>query len=132
MGDETEKQTFGKWLQTYYVNKFIPWYLGKHGKIPSQNEFAKWLGIRNTNLSQYMNDNRRPDVSQSDLLATRLGPEVYDRLDLPRKMPKDKALYWIADHWHELTEDEQKSILADAKQSLERRKGDEKPKNAYA
>lgn len=69
------------------------------------------MGIRNTNLSQYINDNRRPDVEMADILATRLGPVVYDLLGYPRKMPKDKLLYWIADHWHELTEDEQKEIL---------------------
>lgn len=123
MTEREQDGTFGKWLQNYFVGKFIPWYLGKHNKIPSQTEFAKWLGVNNTNLSQYMNDNRRPDVKQADLLAQKLGPEVYDRLNLPRKMPKDKLLYYIADNWHNLTVEEQKEILEHAKNKVEQRKG---------
>lgn len=104
-------QPFNLWLQQKF-GEFVTWYSLRNNKIPSQSDWARHLGITNTNLSQYLLGNRKPNVEQADLLAQKLGVQVYDRLGMPRKMPKDKILYFIADNWNapELDEEFKKQI----------------------
>jgi undecaprenyl pyrophosphate synthase len=114
--------TFGQWLQQKY-GEYVNWHISKYAKVPSQAAWAKHLGIRNTNLSQYINDNRRPDSTQADLLAEKLGPEVYDRLGLPRRMPRDPELYFLAEHFvSDLTENDRADVIALAKERIAKNK----------
>lgn len=122
---------FHQWLQQKYA-EYVSWYSTRNNKIPSQNEWARYLGITNTNLSQYMLGNRKPDVRQADLLAAKLGMEVYDRLGLPRKMPHNPILYFVADHWTELDENDQKEIQELIRNRLAEKEGRNKPKRDTA
>jgi transcriptional regulator with XRE-family HTH domain len=118
MDTSNSATTFGQWLQTKY-GEYVNWYIKQHAKVPSMAIWAKHLGIRNTNLSQYMNDNRRPDMQQADLLAEKLGPEVYDRLGLPRRMPRDPELYFLAEHFvSDLTASDRADVIALAKERI--------------
>jgi hypothetical protein len=114
--------TFGQWLLEKYSD-YVSWHIKKYGKSPSQAAWAQHLGIRNTNLSQYVNNTRRPDAHQADLLAAKLGPEVYDRLGMPRRMPDNPDLHWLADVFiPELTDEDRGDILALTRERIAKNK----------
>lgn len=46
--------------------------------------FAGWLGFTQSAVSQWMSDNRTPTGDTVDLIADKLGLDVYDALGLPR------------------------------------------------
>lgn len=113
-------ETFGNYLR----RRFHEWtgkQLGKTGRIPSQADFAKWLDVKTTSLSTWMNDQKTPTGDSVDKLASRLGVEVYDRLGLPRRMPRDKKLNTIASLWDRLDENGQNELYERAKNLAERR-----------
>lgn len=100
---EDSSETFGAFL----LRKYHEWSgreLARSGRIPSQAEFATdYLDVKTTTLSTWINDHKHPSDSEViDGLADKLGNEVYDRLKLPRKMPRDKRLRVIADLWKKL------------------------------
>lgn len=118
---ERKKDTFGHWLNIKFA-EFMTGQALHNNRTPSKTDWARYIGITNTNLSQYMNDNRKPDAAQADLLAAKLGPEVYDRLGMPRKMPKDKMLYFIVDNWPDVRPEKRKEIIERIKNEIDEKK----------
>ncbi len=101
--------TFGHWLKRKYLDWAIT-QLEEQDTIKNQVEFAKWLNISNTNLSQYFLDKRKPNEPFISILAEKLGMEVYDQLGLSRKIPDDENLKYLCEIWHKLSEDEKKKL----------------------
>jgi hypothetical protein len=59
-------------------------------------EFSDWLGIPRPLLSRYLNGSRIPKHSNADLMAARLGPEVYEVLGFrsPEDMLQSLQVNW--------------------------------------
>jgi len=76
----------------------------------SQNEFAKIMGVPSTSLSAWINAQRLPVGDNLHKLAQVMGPEVYDIAGEPRRMPDDPILEFIADRWHELSDEAKDKI----------------------
>jgi transcriptional regulator with XRE-family HTH domain len=86
--------------------KFIE-YQRHSGGRKTVADFASFLGIAQTTLSSYMNDKRMPGDEYIEILASKLGMEVYDALGLPRP---DPDLLFIQTAWGELDEDTRKRL----------------------
>ena len=104
-------------------------YSRKRGMVISQNEWCKVLGVPTTSYSQWINKLRLPVGNNIHKLAEVIGPEIYDALEVPRHMPDDPDLAWIASVWHHLTEEQQKDIVAMARNLARESEGKEKNKN---
>lgn len=78
---------------------------------PSQNDFAKWLGVSGYNLSNWMTGARLPGAANVDTLADKLGPRVYDAMGLNRKMPRDPKFHLLADAFYIASEKGQEHIV---------------------
>lgn len=82
---------------------------GKH--VPTKNEFARWLGIPNSTLSNLITGQRPPTWPTAVKLSKRLGQQVFDLCGMPRAMPDDPDLKLLAGIWHRVP-DEKKGSLA--------------------
>lgn len=115
--------SFGNYLK----KKFHEWsgkQIGRGNPIPSQADFAKFLGVPTTSLSVWMNDLRKPTGDSVDILAERLNdPEVYDYLGVSRRMPRSKELYNAVDIYSRLDEDGRREYMEAVKNIWQRRKG---------
>lgn len=113
--------------------RWTQYFLDNQGRV-SQNEYAKHLGISGANLSNYILDLRKPEGQQVINLADALGPIVYDKLGLPRRMPRDPLLLEIIDNLDALTVDEQKDLLRKMKELKEKKEADHRAlnRNAFA
>ncbi|NPV56072.1 MAG: helix-turn-helix transcriptional regulator [Anaerolineae bacterium] len=80
--------------------------------IPSQSDFAHWLGVNPASLSNWMNALRPPNPENVDAIASRLGLAVYQIMDLSPRVPNDKLFRQIVARWHKLSES-QKSEIAE-------------------
>lgn len=112
-------ETFGNFLRRKY-HEWSGKQLGRTGRIPSQNEFAKWLNVPPTSLSMWVNDVRVPSDEAVHSMADKLGVEVYDKLNLPRRLPRNRLLLKIVDIWDRLDEQGQKELAERAKNIMER------------
>lgn len=111
-----EQLEFADWL----YKRWMIYYNNNNGHV-SQNDFARWLGIGNANLTNYMSGLRKPAAEFVEKLADKLGPAVYDKLDLPRKLPRDKMLLYIVDGWGDFSEQERRELLERARNMREGR-----------
>ncbi len=91
-------------------NRFFASEIAKGRPVPSQNDFSRWLGVPPTSVSAWINEIRLPSGDSIDAIATRLGPEIYDILGVPARMPKDKLLNLIASRWHKLDDAKRKQL----------------------
>jgi hypothetical protein len=96
---------------------------------PSQNDFAKWLGVPNYNLSNWVTGARRPGAAYIDKLADKLGPRVYDSMGLNRKMPRDPKFRLLTDAFYTVGEDEQEHIVEVALKLADENKKEDKENN---
>ena len=106
-------ETFGQFL----VRRFHELAIEKPGKYRSLTDFGKALGVKQSTWSMWCNDTKLPNSQKViDELAQpdKLGPEVYDALGLPRKMPKDKQLNLIALIWHKLPQEKRNQWYEEA------------------
>ena len=100
----------------YYLKERYTTYIRKEidagHAIPSQADFARWLGVNPASLSNWMNALRPPNPENIDAIASRLGLTVYQIMEVPPRVPNDKLFRQVVARWHKLT-DEQKSEIAD-------------------
>jgi transcriptional regulator with XRE-family HTH domain len=86
--------------------KYIDWQ-AKSRQNRTLKSFALYLGVGAQLLSMWMNGTRTPGPENIDLLAAKLGPEVYDALELPRPDPHLQKLVQI---WHLLPEEARRNL----------------------
>ena len=99
------KSEFARWLELQYVD-----WMHERGEVTTQREFAEYLGLDQVQLSHYINERRKkPDKVALEKLASKLGPEIYDVLDLARP---DLDLKQVTAVWHLLSEEQKERIMA--------------------
>lgn len=89
-----KRDPFRVWLNRKYDEWEAP-----AGTRKSVRLWAEALGLNRDALSHWMHGIRRPDRASASLLASALGPEVYELLDMPRA---DPLLETIIQHWSDL------------------------------
>lgn len=94
-----------------FLNKAFLEYMREKGRPVSAASWAKYLGVKNASLSQWMNNVRDPSGDNVHRLAAKLGPKVYDLLGLPRSMPADNEFEAIASVWFELPRETRQTII---------------------
>lgn len=72
--------------------------------------FANWLDIHPSTLSTHVKGRKKPTGETVHKYAAKLGPNVYDILEEPRRMPEDPRFMEIATYYFDMTEDEQKEL----------------------
>jgi len=104
-----------------YLNKKFSEYVHNKGRFASQKEFAKYLGVTSWNLNNWMLGEREPTGKNIHRLAAKLGPEVYDVLEEPRRMPEDPEFVALAKRWFSATKSRRdaamKILLGDEEES---------------
>jgi transcriptional regulator with XRE-family HTH domain len=84
----------------FLMQKFLEWQIAE-GDKRSIKEFAKYLDVKDSALSHWMNEIRKkPDAQSLHKLSLKLGLEVYDVLGLPRP---DADLAYISQHWDDVS-----------------------------
>lgn len=68
-----------KWL----TKKFLEWQLAQ-GRSVNQEEFAEYLGVEPSTYSTWINTDKPPGKYSANLIAAKLGQEIYDLLKLER------------------------------------------------
>lgn len=84
---------FSKFLEF----KYLEWQQ-KVGR-KTVKEFAAYIGVSTSTISTWWHENRIPEGENIQKLASKLGIEVYDALDLPRP---DPDLLYIQQNWQNL------------------------------
>lgn len=97
-------------LAQFMQSKFIE-YRKQNGFMKSQTEFAGWIGISQANMNRYINGMQCPSMPNVIVLAEKLGPEIYDVLDLQRPLPNDEMLQEMVKDWDLLNIDQKESIF---------------------
>ena len=100
--------TFPKWLE----QRFLAWQ-NQQGMRKTLDEFAAYLGVGRQILSAWLNGTRSPSPESLRLLAAKLGPEVYDALDLERP---DPDLAFITQQWDNLDQATRRKLREQAEQ----------------
>lgn len=80
----------------------------KEGKRTTIQEFAKFLEVSQPLLSTWLKGNTEPSDKKIQLLAEKLGEEVYETLG---KIRPDPFIRYITKNWKKLPEKKQKEIL---------------------
>lgn len=91
-------------LAEYLADKFVEFVTTKRRAV-SQNEWAAWLRVSPVSLSQWINKVRLPDNENVDRIAARLGPEVYEIMDRPMRMPADPEFQAFAKKYFDSDEE---------------------------
>lgn len=82
-----------------WINKkFLEWQLAQE-RSANQEEFALYLGVSPSAFSIWINDIQPPGKHSADLIANKLGPEIYDLLGLerPSTIPLDQLPNQVRD-----------------------------------
>lgn len=111
---------FGEWLDSQYLK-----WQAANGRR-TLDEFAEYLGVGSrVTLSRWINGQHKPDKESIDILAAKLGPEVYDLLGLQRPDPQvSKIVAWFTSLPEEARKkaEELMQQLAEGKQAVESEK----------
>lgn len=90
-----EQMNFPQFLEL----KFLEWQKQQGGR-KTVKEFAAYLGVSQSTISTWWNEDRRPEGENLVRLANKLGLEVYDALGKPRP---DIDFHYIQSNWEDLT-----------------------------
>jgi transcriptional regulator with XRE-family HTH domain len=82
----------------------------------SIREFSRWLDINQAQITQWMNGKGRPGIVSARKLAMKLGPEIYDILDLPRP---PKAIHELQSTYQTIPQEERQLFEQDFDRWLE-------------
>ena len=104
-----EKSLYMNFRQ-YLENEYLKWQQ-QEGRRRTVNEFAEYLGVGQSTLSMWWNDERKPQGDNIRKLADKLGLEVYDVLGLKRP---DAMLHYINKVWDTLPKEIQQALLEKA------------------
>ena len=90
--------------------KFLEWQI-EIGQRKSQAEFSKLIGVSRAAFTMWLNGDHLPDRENAGKLASYLGPEIYDALELPRPNP---YLQKLSRMWENIPPDKQQLLVEDA------------------
>lgn len=91
----------------WITGRFLDWQK-KMGGRRTVTEFAEHLGVSRDTLNKWMNGTRTPAGKHIDMLASKLGSEIYDVLDLRRPV-FDFSIFDL--FWDHLSEEQQDEVL---------------------
>jgi transcriptional regulator with XRE-family HTH domain len=77
------------------------------GRRVTQEEFAKYIGVTQQNVSNWISGKYPPSSDHLKALARAFGPEVYDALDLERP---DPIYEFLSTYWSELNDEIKRQI----------------------
>jgi hypothetical protein len=97
--------------------KFREWRNGQKRGEDTVARFANFVGVSRNTMNNWLNRGQTPGDESADLIATKLGPEIYDLLGLPRP---DPLLQLVIERWGQLS-DEVRSEIAEVVQRAEAR-----------
>lgn len=91
-----KKHAISQWLEREYLR----WQLeeGRRGTI---GDFAEWLGVSRNTYNNWATRGRPPSRKHVELLAEKLGEDIFDIVGLPRPDPR---LHTIIDNWGKLAD----------------------------
>lgn len=98
----------------YLMDEFLRWqaqHVGRGERVSSQTQFAKEIGLPQTIWSYIVNEARLPTMEQADLIATKLGPRIYEITGYAPRMPKNKYFRKVAAKWYKLTDQQQREYV---------------------
>ncbi|MEN6572050.1 MAG: helix-turn-helix transcriptional regulator [Anaerolineaceae bacterium] len=78
---------FKEWM----MGKFIEWRDTEKSGIASYSDFARYLGVGVNQYTQWRTGNNLPNYDSAKILASKLGPEVYELLGYERPASADPA-----------------------------------------
>lgn len=96
----------------FMEKKYLEWQLKEEGR-KTIVEFAKYLGISQPLLSQWLSGKKRPGANTIKFLAELFGNEVYDALGKDRPNP---YLQIVNRKWEFLDEQDQRRIAEEVAQ----------------
>jgi transcriptional regulator with XRE-family HTH domain len=97
---------YNRWL----MDKFVEWER-KKGQRQSYSAFARYLGVKQSSLSQWLAGNYPPSRENVEKLAEKLGPEIYDIMGMERPDPDIEQLVRL---YSAATPEQKKEILRQA------------------
>jgi len=71
-------------------------------RTPSITDFSQEIGIKQPTFSKWYNGQVPPSMDGIDLIALKLGPEIYHIMEISERLPADPDLRRIARKWHKL------------------------------
>lgn len=89
-----------KAFKEFLERKFLDWQR-EQGERRTIAEFAAWIGVSRGTFNNWLYKSRLPEGESVELLASKLGPEIYDILGLQRPDPK---LQEVIRNWSEAPE----------------------------
>jgi len=113
----TEKSAFSSLLLSYFLN-----WQAKQGARASLDDLAEQLGYSRPTISMWLNGTRIPGSDAVEHLASIIGLEIYDALELPRPNPLLQKINQIFEF---ISSDDQRQLLEDAERFAEQ---NERPK----
>ena len=99
-----ERNPFALWFE----KKFVEWE-AEVGHRRTVSEFAEWLNIPRSLCSRCLTGSRSPSRINVDLIAIKLGSEIYDLLGLQRP---DEFLQRLQREWDRLTEEQKVRMVS--------------------
>jgi len=108
-------------LQKLLNQAFMEFVTKTKRRQASDNDFARWLEVTPSSLSQWINGNKKPDLNNAIKLARKLGPSLFDALGYPRMIDTigNPELRYIIDNWHLLTTETQEWIFEHVQENLQ-------------
>lgn len=70
---------FSQWLEMQYIE-----WMRRSSQRKTLTAFADWIGVSQSQLSRYMAGKITPNKDNLQIMAEKLGPEIYDVLGLLR------------------------------------------------
>lgn len=97
-------------LAVFLNEKHLEWN-NEIGKVQSQNRFAAYIGISYMAMSRYMSCGGLPNLDNLIVMASVLGPEVYDICGIPRLAYDDEEFRKIMEVWPKLNKEDRKATV---------------------
>ena len=102
-----------KYLEQEYLKFAV-----KTGRIGTQQEFARHVGVSQSAMSHYMGGYRLPDKRTVGRMALVLGQDIWEVVGMIPDDENDPMLLYIANVWPTLSHSERESLLKLTKKML--------------
>lgn len=83
-------------LKEFLDRKFLDWQRDERER-KTLAQFSEWLEVSPNTLNNWLRRDKLPKGANIELLASKLGPEIYDALGIPRP---DPVLTGIIQNWY--------------------------------